>query len=662
MKKSSPPKKKKKPKKPSPSRPNPGDIGSIGFRSLADRLHDVIMVFDRGHRHLYVNAYVETQTGIPVRDYIGKTHEELGFPEHLCKIWKEAIDRVFATNEACRIEFELPGGIWIDWFLLPEPDESGAVCHVITAARDITDRKRMEEELERRVLERTKELKQSEEKYRSLFEESKDMVYISTPEGRFLDINSAGIHLLGYTIKEEIQSLNVRDTYLKPESRELFQQEIHRNGFVKDFEVTLKRKDGSNLQAIITANAVRNKEGEISFYRGIIRDVTESRRLEQQLFQIQKMESIGELAGGIAHDFNNILSGIMGYASLMKTRIQPDHPFFNYIDTIERATLRAGDLITKLLTFAMGGSFHSTPVNLNEIILETIKIVSRAFDRSVEITTKLDSRLPTVEADPALIQQVAMNLLVNARDAMPNGGQIIVQTRIETIAGDRLQVNLEAREGTFSVISVSDTGVGIPAEHLGRIFEPFFSTKEKGKGTGLGLAVVYGAVKNVGGFVTVDSLPGRGSSFSIFLPVSGKPEASTRLTEAAPTTKGGEGILVVDDEQDILMLARDIFEEYGYRIFLAANGEEACSIFREHRDEVQLILLDIIMPKMGGLEAFEQIIAIDPKVRVILSTGYSKSERAQEIIDSGGAAFIQKPYQVQQLLTLVRKILDQQSH
>lgn len=628
------------------------------FLTLADNILDVLMIFDRDCRHLYVNAFVEMQTGIPREQFIGKTHEELGFPDHLCKLWKNAIQKVFQQKKRHRIEFELPGGIWIDWLLMPELDEKGDVRHVITAARDITDRKKIEEELERRVNERTKELQQSEEKFRSLFEESRDMVYITSPDGKFLDINSAGVQLLGYADKDEALHSNVRDTYLNPEDRIKFQELIKRQGYVKDFELTLVNRKNQALQVMITATAVKDSEGKYSAYRGIIRDITERRKLEQQLFQVQKMESIGTLAGGIAHDFNNILGGIMGYASLMKAKTTEEHPFRQYIETIERATQRAGELISKLLAFAVGGTYHVTPVDLNAIVQETIHIVSRLFDRSVVVEIGLNPDLPTIDADPALIQQVVMNLLVNARDAMPGGGRIIVETRWEEILETGLRPHVEAQKGRYAVLSVSDTGVGIEEEHLQKIFDPFYSTKEKGKGTGLGLAVVYGVVKNHGGFVQVQSRYGSGSCFEAYLPAGDKPLQASPKTDGLMDLKGAERILVIDDEEDIRNLARDAFQEYGYSVVLAADGSEALDIFRVQYREIDLVLLDIIMPKMGGQETLKELKTIDPAVKVILSSGYSQSGHTKEMTDAGVDGFIQKPYQIQQLLALVRNTID----
>ncbi len=633
----------------------------VMFRTLADNLLDVIMVFDRNLRHLYVNPYVEKQTGIPHQQFIGKTHKELGFPVAMTKIWEEAIGKVFESGQVQRIEFQLPNRTWIDWLLMPEKDKQGSVQHVITVAREITERKHLEEDLEQRVAERTMELLQSEKEYRELFHESQDMIYISSPEGRYIDINPAGISLLGFSSREEALRINVQDCYGNRQDRIKFQALIGQQGFVKDYEVTLKRMDHVPLQVLITANAVKDREGRCIAYRGIIRDITERRKLEQQLFHAQKMESIGTMAGGIAHDFNNILGGIMGFASLMKTKMNPDHPFFNYVDIIERGTQRAAELTSQLLTLAMGGTYNIMPVNLNNIILDTIKMLSRLFDRSLQVKTNLDENLPTVEADFVLMQQVLMNLLMNASDALPRGGLITIETRVETISDNVPSKPLEAPCGRYVVVSVSDNGVGIEPGLIERIFDPFFSTKSKGKGTGLGLAVVYGVLKNLSGFIKVYSEPGQGSIFRVYLPVSGRLPGKTITAEVEKSLGGNELILIVDDEADIRELASDMFGEHGYRILLAENGEKACEIYAEKHGEIDLVLLDMVMPKLGGLETFLRLRNINPQVKVILSSGYSENGRAQEIIRYGVSGFIQKPYQVHKLLAMVRQVLTKKN-
>jgi PAS domain S-box-containing protein len=513
--------------------------------------------------------------------------------------------------------------------------------------RDVTESRSAEEKI-----------RQSEERYRRLFEETRDVILITTPEGKFIDINPAGVEFYGYPSKAELlESLDARDTYVDLRERAEFQRLVAEQGFVKDHELRLKTRDGRQRNAFLTATAVRDETGDVVAYRGILRDITQQRQLEQQFLHAQKMESVGTLAGGIAHDFNNILGGILGYASLMKSKITKEHRFFKYIGTIEQGSMRAAELTEQLLAFARGGKYNTRAVDLNETIRETIGIIGRTFDKSIEIKLRLDNDLPVVEADAGQMQQVLMNLCVNAADAMPDGGKLELDSKTAMLSEEDVKVHVGASAGLYVVISVADTGCGMDEDTLLRIFEPFFTTKEEGKGTGLGLSMIYGVIDNHGGFVTVESEAGKGSVFSIYLPASdiAKPQASTTLESPRG---GNELILVVDDEESIRSFAKEVLETHGYRVLLAADGFEAVEVFRDKNGEIGLVILDMMMPKMGGKEAFRKLTELNPGVRALLSTGYSQEGKAQDILNSGVKGFIQKPYRVNALLSKVRSVLD----
>ncbi len=521
---------------------------------------------------------------------------------------------------------------------------------------------RANESLESELRERERAeqlLRASEEKYRTIFEESKDVIYISAPEGRFLDINPAGVELFGYSSEDEILQIDMgRDLYVRPEDREEFRRRMKRQGFVKDYELTFRRKDGKQVIVLATANTVHDENGTVVAYRGIMRDVTEQKLLEQQLLQVQKMESIGTLAGGIAHDFNNILGGILGYASLMKTKMTPDHPFFKYVDTIEKGGKRASELTSQLLGFARGGKYDTKPVDLNAIVEETLGIIGRTFEKSIEIETRPQKPLPTVEADAGQMQQVLLNLCVNAADAMADkGGTLTIATSVEMVDEEHAKRHLNARAGSYLVLSVTDTGTGIDEQTMQRIFEPFFTTKEEGKGTGLGLAMVYGVVKNHGGFVDVSSEPGKGTTFKTYLPSSEKAlEEPPTLSE--PQLGENELILVVDDEESMRSFVEETLETHGYRTVLAKDGQEAIDAFRTYNGQIALVILDLVMPTMGGRETFLKLKELNRDVKVMLSTGYGQNGKAQEILEGGAKGFLQKPYQVVPLLAKVRAILE----
>ncbi len=517
---------------------------------------------------------------------------------------------------------------------------------VLGVARDISERYTTEERL-----------RESEQKYRTLFEESKDALYITSPSGNLLEINSAGVELFGFSSKDEILRFNISDLYAEPRNRKRFQETIERDGFVRDYEIVFKRKNGKRVNVLVTATLVRDESGNVVSYRGALRDITEKKQLEQQLFQAQKMESIGTLAGGIAHDFNNILGGILGYASFMKAKIEPGHPFYSYIDTIEKSAVRASELTTKLLAFARGGKYDIKAVDINRIIDETLDIIGRALDKSIDIEVRKEERLPTVEADAGQIEQILINLCLNARDAMPAGGRLILETYVSVLDEDYIGSHLGVKAGAYTTLSVTDTGIGMTEEVKQRIFEPFFTTKDRGKGTGLGLSMVYGVTKNHGGFVSVYTEPGVGSTFKVYLPVSGKPEMKALAASELPEGRN-ELILVVDDEEAIRALARDSLESYGYRVISAENGVEALNLYREYGNQISAVLLDMVMPKMGGHETFLKLKELNPNVRALLSTGYSQNGKAQEILDSGVRAFIQKPYHLNELLAKLKTVIS----
>lgn len=502
------------------------------------------------------------------------------------------------------------------------------------------------------------DLMASERKYRSLFEQSQDVIFISDREGNLVDINRAGLELFGYASRTEILKANrAANIFENPAMGRKLVKALQQNGQVKDFEINLVKVDGRPVTVLVTAQMERDDFGQVTGIHGIMRDVTERKMLEERFLQAQKMESIGLLAGGIAHDFNNILGGILGYASWLKTNINRDHPFFRPVDTIEKSASRAAELTAQLLAFARGGKYDLRPCSLNSVISESLKILSGTLDKSIAIETCLNESLPTVEIDIGQIQQVLMNLCVNARDAMPGGGRMTIQSSVARLSESDARNQPEAKPGWFAVLTVSDTGVGMDDGVKRRIFEPFFTTKEKGKGTGLGLSMVYGVVKNHGGFINVYSEPGEGSTFKVYLPLSGKPE----VLESDPDTEmagGHETILVIDDEEAIRQVAADILESYGYRVRMACDGAEGVAVYGSEGGGIDMVLLDMVMPRQGGRETFLQLKRVDPRVRVLFSTGYSQNEKVNEIMSLGVQGFIQKPYQVKDLLAKVRAVLD----
>ncbi|MFT5432116.1 MAG: two-component system cell cycle sensor histidine kinase/response regulator CckA, partial [Myxococcota bacterium] len=495
----------------------------------------------------------------------------------------------------------------------------------------------------------------SENRYRSLFESSRDTVFISSPNGRFVDINPAGVRMFGYESREELLAADIsRDIFLTVDDWKRYRQTLGTAGHVKDHELILRHESGEQLVVLETSSATFDDAGAISSIRGILRDVTEQRALEMQLVQAQKMESLGLLAGGIAHDFNNILCGILGYASLLTVRLQADEKSRRQLQTIEQSARRAQDLTSQLLGFARGGKYNPTAVQIGDVLTESLALLDRLIGQHIEIRTRLQPGLPTVEGDATQLQQVVMNLCLNARDAMPDGGTLTIETSLCDSATLATAHGPIWRPGPFVRLMIRDTGIGMTKETVHRVFDPFFTTKEKGKGTGLGLALVYGVIKNHGGCVDVQSTPGGGASFQCYLPASDALPAALDTPVAVPAVGRRSGcILVVDDDQVVRSLVRDILEPHGYRVLLAEDGLAAVELFGVRHAEIDLVILDMLMPRMDGLQAYFAMRDIDPALRVVLCTGYSQDHRAGELLRTGAVGFLRKPYDPAELLAAV---------
>ncbi len=515
---------------------------------------------------------------------------------------------------------------------------------------------RMKKEIAERV--RTeKALKDSEKKYRAIFEESKDVIFICSPDGTFVDINQAGAELFGYASEDALKTIDPpRDLYSDPEEYAILHRILERQGFVKDHEMTMKRSDGEKLIVLVTASPVKNEDGTVLAYRGVFHDVTDKRKLEIQLIQAQKIEAIGQLAGGIAHDFNNILTAIMGYGNLLLLDMPEDSPLKDSAERILSSAERAANLTRSLLAFSRKQVISPKPVNLNGIINDIRELLVRLIGEDIELKTSHESQDVMILADSGQIEQVLINLCTNARDAMPQGGQLTISISTTIVRDGSEDAD---KPGPYARITVADTGTGIEEKIRGRIFEPFFTTKETGKGTGLGLSIVYGIIKQHNGHINMLSGVHAGTVFSIYLPLI---DASAAAAEKGPLLrpKGGtETILVAEDDAEVRKLIRLVLGGNGYRVLEAADGQEAFSVFNSGEHAIDLLLLDVIMPKKNGKEVYDAVRDIDPQVRAIFMSGYTA-----DIIDKKGILeenlqFISKPIMPHELLSVIRKVLDQ---
>jgi two-component system cell cycle sensor histidine kinase/response regulator CckA len=632
--------------------------------------------------------------------------------------------------------------------------------------KEIVDRKRAQEAL-----------RESEEKYRTLFEDYRDAIYITTREGDFIDANQSAFDLLGYS-RDEMGGLNARQLYVNRTNGGRFQKEIEQKGFVRDYEVKLRKKDGAEIDCLFNVSVRRAPDGRILAYQGVIRDITdrkraqealreseekyrtlveraragiaivqddvlkyvnpylaemagytvaeltdtrfsdyihpddlpsvienyrrrmagegipstyeagvghkdggkidvefdiglityqgkpaifaivrdliERKRLEAQLRLAQKMEALGTLAGGIAHNFNNLLTGIMGCSSLMLLETDSTHPNYEHLKKVEKLVESGAKLTTQLLGYAREGRYEVRPISLNQVVAETANTFA-AMRKDIGVHQELAEDLPGIKADRGQVEQVLLNLCVNAADAMPRGGDLFLKTMSITDKdmGDK---PYRLSPGAYALLTVRDTGIGMDKETRGRVFDPFFTTKGMGRGTGLGLASVYGIVKAHGGYIDVESEKGQGTTFSLYFPASGT-RAKEPLKSAKHLTKGTGTVLLIDDEDMVLDVSVKMLEKLGFTVFEGRGGREAIDIYKAHKNQVDLVILDMIMPGMGGGETYDRMKEINPGVRVLLSSGYSLDGQATEILNRGCDGFIQKPFKMEELLEKVAETI-----
>jgi len=505
------------------------------------------------------------------------------------------------------------------------------------------------------------QVRKSEREYADLYEQSPDMYHTVNCIGIIVSCNLKESQVLGIP-KSEIIGQPAIDLYppdqheqLRANLKKLFEhgQEL------KGVEERLQRKDGSLIDVSASSSIVRDAEGKPALARIVLRDITDKKKMEAKLLQVQKIDSIGNLAGGIAHDFNNILTAILGSASIMKRKVKDDPRWLKYVDLIETTSRRGASITRQLLTFARKANPHVQPVDVNSVIDQTIRLFEATTPKTLHIKTALCRDRVVVNADEGQLQQAILNLCLNARDAMPNGGILVITSRPVTIDADRVSQFPGSVPGEFVMISVADSGSGIPQETLGRIYEPFFTTKEPGKGTGLGLSVVYGVVRAHNGHITVNSEVNSGTIFTVYLPRV----MNGRLPKASPgdvrdVVGGTERILLVEDEISIGEVGSDMLMELGYSIETAGNGREALQKIADSPKPFDLIILDMNMPRMGGRETFLHVREMFPDQKILVCSGYHAT-----MLDDGKFAslvdgFLQKPYEIHEIAGKIRNILD----
>lgn len=506
--------------------------------------------------------------------------------------------------------------------------------------------------LEQLVQERTKELSISEKWHRAIFDFATDGIIVLDKNGTIINVNEKACDIHGFDRSALIGiSMELLDT---ESNKEHFRNRLTRilNGESLIYETEHYRKDGSKVLLEVSSKVI--DIGGETYIQSFHRDITEKKRIQEQLMHSTKMESIGVLAGGIAHNFNNILTAILGYAELLLEFSTLDDVSRQRVRNIESSARKAGVMVSKLLSFARRESHEVLPLNLHDVINDSLKIFGGALNKNIGLKLNFSEHTPVIEGDPNQIEQIIMNLMVNAKDAMPDGGHITITTRLMDIQEGRTDIPSYVQPGRYVIFSFSDTGTGIPQDIINRIFDPFFTTKEKGKGTGLGLATVYGIVKDHKGYIAVHSELKKGTTFEIFFPLSGRTSQSI-VKPSMTIIEGNENIMIVDDDTDVLNFLSDLLENHGYHVMPVNNALNAIDIFKANAAKINLVVTDIVMPLVEGNDLINILKNINPDIKILAISGFSDTTIRK---DGSVDAFLKKPFEQTELLATIRQILD----
>jgi two-component system cell cycle sensor histidine kinase/response regulator CckA len=522
--------------------------------------------------------------------------------------------------------------------------------HMIGIGADITHLKQAEQAIQA-----------SEQKYRNLFENATYGIFLSRPDGTLLDVNPALVTMLGYSSKEELLARNLEtDIYEDPAMRQAIIGQLEPGGRVRAAEANWKRKDGGIVAVRLDGGVFRAKDGSVSHFEVMAEDVTERRSLEEQFRQSQKMEAVGLLAGGISHDFNNLLGVILGNADLLLEKLA-DPSQAHYLESIRKAGKSAAQLVRQLLAFSRKQVLYPAVMDMNSVVSDTGQILRRLIGEDVRVKTDLQTGLGSIRADRGQLEQILMNLATNARDAMPNGGTFTIRTENAELGASHVARHPYVKPGPYIHLSVSDNGMGMPEEVRARVFEPFFTTKEKGRGTGLGLATVYGIVKQSGGYIWVTSEPGIGTSFDFYFPrVDAQVDPVVAALVQSTYPKGTETILLLEDEDCLRKVTREFLLESGYKVLDASRGDIAVELAKRFKEPISLIISDVVMPEMSGPVAISRLRELHPDAQVLYVSGYAEVPVAQQLV-SEGAIVMQKPVSRIDLLKKVDELLHLRS-
>ena len=629
------------------------------MRRLFEQIPAACFTYDRDGIVQQWNQHCRRVYGLSSGEAVGRPLHEIAAPRARGEETRGIVSRIFAGESFFNMEWELPrrpgAARWALTNMYPFRDAGGGVELGISIAVDITGQ-----------VTARHALAESEERFRSVVEDANVIVMELDPSGNLLLFNRAAEQVSGWLGEEvlgkEFFSLFVPQA-LRERARSLFRDILagRNQGYVSPMLL----RDGRERQISWTANVLRAGSGEIRGVVGIGVDVTERLLLEKErertrreALRTQKMEALGSLAGGIAHEFQNVLEEILGHCALLESKMDRSHPFAETVHKIQASAERAADLTAKLLGFARGGRIHVLPVSLNQVAEHVLSAISRGCDPSIRVESRLDPDLLAVEGDEGQLDQTLLNLCLNARDAMPAGGVLSVSTGNAALDAEEAKRYYVGAPGKYAFVEVRDTGVGMTEEQQRLIFDPFYTTnRDKGR-AGMGLPMAYGIVKNHSGGIHVESAPGKGSVFRVYLPAVPRLAPSAQDAEAGPYPKGTGTVLLVDDEPALREMGESMLQALGYRTCTAEDGEAACRLFRERKDEIDLVLLDIIMPRMGGRETFRELRRMKPGIPVLLSSGYSVEGVVQELLAEGANGFLPKPYGLSQAARAIRKVLS----
>ncbi len=614
------------------------------FRALVENGSDLVWMTDAEGRITYASPSVVRVLGHALPDVVGADFRQFVAPDDLPAALETFRQMLARPRQAVSWEGRLrhaEGGWRVVAALATNHLVTAAVRGIVINGRDVSEQKRAEDAL-----------RESEEQFRAVFDGALDAMIVTDDQGGFLEANPAACQLYGLP----------RADLLKRKVVEFAEPGFHFDQVLAAVQATgrfrashpVLRPDGTTRQveASTTGNVVPGR------HFSALRDLTEHRQLEGQLRQAQKMEAVGRLAGGIAHDFNNILAVITGYGDMLQREISPQDPRTRRVEQIRRSADRAASLVRQLLAFSRRQVLQPRILDLGEAVRELTPMLRRLIGEDVELLTASATDLGHVKADPGQIEQVIMNLAVNARDAMPRGGKLQIELRNADLEEGWARTHAGGRAGRYVLLALSDTGIGMDAETLKHVFEPFFTTKELGKGTGLGLAMVYGIVKQSDGHVWVYSEPGVGTTVKIYLPrVDEAVEPVPPRPESAPA-RGGETILLAEDEESLAEMIKEILEERGYTVLAPGAGPQALEAAQRHPGPIHLVLTDVVMPRLSGRELAGRLAETHPETRVLYMSGYTDDAIAHHGVLDAGVPFIEKPFSPDALARKVREVLD----